>query len=75
MAVSRRNGWRCEKKRADYARYILNPSIFGGVPARPWSSLYDVVETPSAPRVTLTAHISAPRYGVKREFRVIFAKP
>ena len=62
-------------KRADYARYILNPSIFGGVPARPWSSLYDVVETPSAPRVTLTAHISAPRYGAKREFRVIFAKP
>ena len=57
----------------NFAVYIRNPLHREFI--RPFTSLYDVVTTPAPPRVTLTAHISAPRYGAKREFRVIFAKP
>ena len=35
---------------------------------------HDLMTTPTPPRVMLTARISAPRYGLTREFRVIFAK-
>ena len=57
----------------DLSRVLQNP--FGYRVPRSFSERYDLVTTPAPDRVTLTAHISAPRYGVKREFRVIFAKP
>ena len=41
---------------------------------RYFSERHDLRTTPTPPRVMLTARISAPRYGLTREFRVIFAK-
>ena len=41
---------------------------------RSFSERHDLMTTPTPPRVMLTARISAPRYGLTREFRVIFAK-
>ena len=41
---------------------------------RYFSERHDLRTTPTPPRVMLTARLSAPRYGLTREFRVIFAK-
>ena len=41
---------------------------------RSFSERHDLMTTPTPPRVMLTARISAPRYGLTREFQVIFAK-
>ena len=41
---------------------------------RSFSERHDLMTTATPPRVMLTARISAPRYGLTREFRVIFAK-
>ena len=43
-------------------------------PVRYFRERHDLMTTPTPPRVMLTARISAPRYGLTREFRVIFAK-
>ena len=50
------------------------PPQFKGKAVRFYSERHDLMTTPTPPRVMLTARISAPRYGLTREFRVIFAK-
>ena len=50
------------------------PPQFKGKAVRFYSDRHDLMTTPTPPRVMLTARISAPRYGLTREFRVIFAK-
>ena len=58
-------------------RGVCNPTTtpqLNGKFVRYFSQRNDLMTTATPPRVMLTARISAPRYGLTREFRVIFAK-